>query len=602
MKKSLLLTILLIIPLLVFGKSFHSVPLDSEAYRIIDIAENRGIIQPQNEVRPYDLDTVSTLLNEISSSDISESERDTINRILDDFEFTYGYMETESFADVLSSGSISFSGSNPMKIGGVATTTQTIGKNEDGKIFDSRNGVMAYVRGDIADVLSYDLNFKVNFDRIDPNAFLPTELLYTTEGFYLNPFEGGDRLKALPDGSFFLGIEAFPELATKIKDIVSIRIGAVKRDWGPGMGNIALSESARVMDGFEFTLTPTSWFSYSVMTASLGLASLKTVNEIPWPSENMDNKTGAYFNNFNIHRVEIGPFSGFKFSIWESVVWRKRFELAYLNPLAIYMFSQNSLGNYDNMLAGFDTSYTIPGIGTIYGAISFDELNSVKNVFSCPRNMLAYQIGGKFSIPVASFSLLQLQATYIPAFYGTHYSKKTDLFGSVDFMIPYVNKGQNIGYPVNPDTLEFLMSFETTVADGWNLSFLAKDQLRSAQYASKQYGNTILTPMDYDAYDNNDRLGDWGYYPKDFFNNIWNNILDLEISSQHRFKEFPISITFGLQGILESARSYVPRMEPGGINSEGYGWSDYYPGEIISWGEWESTFSVNAKVGVSIYY
>ena len=65
------------------------------------------------------------------------------------------------------------------------------------------------------------------------------------------------------------------------------------------------------------------------------------------------------------------------------------------------------------------------------------------------------------------------------------------------------------------------MSFETTVADGWNLSFLAKDQLRSAQYAiSEQYGNTILTPMDYNAYDSNDRLGDWGYYPKDFFNNI----------------------------------------------------------------------------------
>ena len=108
MKKSLLLTILLIIPLLVFGKSFHSVPLDSEAYRIIDIAENRGIIQPQNEVRPYDLDTVVTLLNVISSSDISEGERDTINRILDDFEFTYGYRETKTFSDVLSSGSISF--------------------------------------------------------------------------------------------------------------------------------------------------------------------------------------------------------------------------------------------------------------------------------------------------------------------------------------------------------------------------------------------------------------------------------------------------------------------------------------------------------------
>lgn len=595
MKKSLLLTILLIIPLLVFGKSFHSVPLDSEAYRIIDIAENRGIIQPQNEVRPYDLDTVVTLLNVISSSDISEGERDTINRILDDFEFTYGYRETKTFSDVLSSGSISFSGSNPMKIGGVATTTQTVGKNEDGKIFDSRNGVMAYVRGDIADVLSYDLNFKVNFDRIDPNAFLPTELLYTTEGFYLNPFEGGDRLENLPDGRFFLGIEAFPELATKIKDIVSVRIGAVKRDWGPGMGNIALSESARVMDGFEFTLTPTSWFSYSVMTASLGLASLETVNGIPWPSENMDNKTGAYFNNFNIHRVEIGPFSGFKFSIWESVVWRKRFELAYLNPLAIYMFSQNSLGDYDNMLAGFDVSYTIPGVGTIYGALSFDELNSVKKVFSCPRNMLAYQIGGKFPMPVASFSLLQLQATYIPAFYGAHYAAEKALFDGVKYTTAYVNKGQNIGYPVNPDTLEFLMSFETTVADGWNMSFLIKDQLRSAQYAVKVTGTDILSYMEYDAYDSFED-GMWGeYYSRDFFGNIWNNILDVEVNVNHSFVDIPVVLNLGLQGIFDSTRSFEPEKRILGAHS-------YNPGRILSWGKWESSFSVNAKVGLSIYY
>lgn len=595
MKKSLLLTILLIIPLLVFGKSFHSVPLDSEAYRIIDIAENRGIIQPQNEVRPYDLDTVVTLLNVISSSDISEGERDTINRILDDFEFTYGYRETKTFSDVLSSGSISFSGNNPMKIGGVATTTQTVGKNEDGKIFDSRNGVMAYIRGDIADVLSYDLNFKMNFDRIDPNAFLPTELLYTTEGFYLNLFEDGDRLKKLPDGRFFLGIEAFPELATKIKDIVSIRIGAVKRDWGPGMGNIALSESARVMDGFEFTLTPTSWFSYSVMTASLGLASLETVNGIPWPSENMDNKTGAYFNNFNIHRVEIGPFSGFKFSIWESVVWRKRFELAYLNPLAIYMFSQNSLGDYDNMLAGFDVSYTIPGVGTIYGALSFDELNSVKKVFSCPRNMLAYQIGGKFPIPVASFSLLQLQATYIPAFYGAHYAAEKALFDGVKYTTAYVNKGQNIGYPVNPDTLEFLMSFETTMADGWNLSLLVKDQLRSAQYAVEVTGTDILSYMEYDAYDSFED-GMWGeYYSRDFFGNIWNNILDVEVNVNHSFVDIPVVLHLGLQGIFDSTRSFEPEKRILGAYS-------YNPGRILSWGEWESNFSVNAKVGVSIYY
>ena len=246
MKKSFFLIIILLIPLLVFGKSFHSVPLDSEAYRIIDVAENRGIIQPQNEVKPYDLDTVVTLLETIASSNISEEERNTIEHIIEGFEYSYGYQETKSFIDILSNGSISFSSSNPLKVGGIVTTAQTVGyKQEDGKILDSRNGMTAYVRGDIADVLSYDLNFKINADRIDPNAFLPTELLYTTEGFYLNPFDGGSTLIKLPDGHFFLGYEAFPELSTKILDIVSIRFGAVNRDWGPGKGNIALSASAR---------------------------------------------------------------------------------------------------------------------------------------------------------------------------------------------------------------------------------------------------------------------------------------------------------------------------------------------------------------------
>ena len=604
MKKSFFLIIILLIPLLVFGKSFHSVPLDSEAYRIIDVAENRGIIQTQNEVKPYDLDTVVTLLETIASSNISEEERNTIEHIIEGFEYSYGYQETKSFIDILSNGSISFSSSNPLKVGGIVTTAQTVGyKQEDGKILDSRNGMTAYVRGDIADVLSYDLNFKINADRIDPNAFLPTELLYTTEGFYLNPFDGGSTLIKLPDGHFFLGYEAFPELSTKILDIVSIRFGAVNRDWGPGKGNIALSASARVMDGLEFTLTPTPWFSYSVMTASLGLSSLQEVNGIKWPSENMEEKEGAYFNNFNIHRVELGPFSGFKFSIWESVVWRKRFELSYLNPLSIYMFSQNSLGDYDNMLAGFDITYTIPGFGTIYGAISFDELNSVKKIFSCPRNMLAYQLGGKFSIPIASFSMLQLQATYIPAFFGAHYPTSKPVFGEeVKYTTAYVNKGQNIGYPVNPDTLEFLASFETTLTDGWNLSLLVKDQLRSAQYAVEDSGTDILDYMVYRGYQNN-KVGLWGYYPRDFFGNIWNNIFDVEIDVEHEMENIPIAISFGIQGILETSRPFTQEMIPAYLEeNKKKGWPDYYPGKITAWGEWNSVFSINAKIGISVYY
>ena len=47
---------------------FHSVPLDSSVYRIIDSAEARGLIKPQMEVRPYNLNKVLDLLEEISLS------------------------------------------------------------------------------------------------------------------------------------------------------------------------------------------------------------------------------------------------------------------------------------------------------------------------------------------------------------------------------------------------------------------------------------------------------------------------------------------------------------------------------------------------------
>ena len=577
--------------------TFHSVPLDNEAYRIIDIAELRGIISTQVDVRPYNLDKVYSLLGEIKASTlVSESEKAEIDRVISDLEFSYGYSDTKTISDVLADGNVSVNGNNPMKIGGKVETIQTVGyKTEGEKVFDSRNGVTAFVMGDLLGVLSYDLNFRLNIDKIDSSAFLPTELKFSTDGFYLNLLESGNRLTELPDGRFFLGLEAFPEMSTNIMDVVSIRFGAVERDWGPGKGNIALSSSARTMDGLELSITPTSWFSYSVMNASLGLGSLKEVNGIPWPSENMDEKNGEYSNNLSIHRLELGPIKGVKFSVWESVVWRKRFELSYLNPLCIYMFTQNSLGDYDNVLAGFDLSFTLPGFGSFYAAIAMDELNSVKRPFSCPRNILAYQAGMKFSVPLLDFSVVQLQATYIPAFFGAHYATTAKIFGNVYYTTAYVNKGQNIGYPVNPDTLELLLSFDTTAFDGWKLGLLVKDQLRSAQYAEKAYGTNILTSIDYPRYDNGP--GEWGYYEsRDFFGNIWNNILDVELSAEKGFESVPISLFFGLQGMLESKRDFTSK-------TIAFGTTDLlYPGKIESWGEWENELTVNAKIGIKVYY
>lgn len=614
MRKLSVFVIMLLISLGLFATEYHSVDLNSEAYRIIEIGEIRGIVPVQTDVKPYNLNTVRSLLNTIKESSlINDNEKNNIEKVLSDLSSKYG---EEREVD-LSSTDISVL--NSTHLGVEISTAQRVGKTfGEEKIFDSRNGILTYVHGDILNAVSYDLNFKVNLDRIDANAFLPTELLFSTEGFYMDLSRNGDRLTKLPDGRFYVGIETFPEISTSIKDdIATIRVGSVKRDWGPGVNNLALSSSARVIEGVELSLKPTSWFNYSVMTGSLGNASLNSVNGVEWPSENMDNKDGKYSNNISIHRVELELLKGLKTSIWESVIWRKRFELAYLNPLAIYMFSQNFLGDYDNVLAGVDFSYTLKGVGQVYGALSFDELNRIKKPFSCPRNILAYQMGAVFNLPVASFSELKVQATYIPAFYGAHYLDKEELFANIPYTTAYVNKGQNIGYPVNPDTLEFLFAFDTTLYDGWNASILIKDQLRSAQYATKKSGTDILTYLDYSAYDRGE------YYDKDFFNNIWNNVFDMELAVEKKINN--LTVFAGIQGVMETKRDFSPviknvtykDVEPqkddkGNIVKDSSGnvvWKEvekvaysYNPGKIESWGKWSSSFKLITTIGAKIVF
>lgn len=591
MKKLLTVAFALLLCGALFATQFHSVPLGHEAYRIIEVGELRGIIEQQTDVKPYNLNTVRALLKTMKESDkLSQSEKEEIDTILSEFDLQYGKEDNSLTEEASKLGFYRTGGKSGVTTFGVnVTTTQSVGLKGDEKIFDSRNGVTAYINGSLLGYVSYDLNFKVNLDRIDTNAFLPTELLFSTDGFYMDFLRGGENLYELPDGGFYLGIEAFPEMSTSIaNDIATLRIGAVKRDWGPGVNNFALSGSARVMDGFELSLKPTSWFNYSVMTASLGQASLEKVNGIEWPSEHM-NHEGKYSNNFSVHRVELGPLAGARLGIWEGVVWRKRFELSYLNPLAIYMFAQNSLGDYDNVLAGIDLTYLNSKIGEFYAALSFDELHSFKRPFVHPRNIIALQAGAKFSLPFGRFTTLKAQATYITAFFGSHYQDTYPVFGNIPITTAYVNKGQNIGYPLNPDSLEFLLAFDTTLDYGIKLSVEVKDQMRSAQYAIKETGTDILTYMDYNATDS--------YSDRDFFNNIWNNILDVEIEAQKSFDtKVPMTVTLGLQTIVNSSREFKAEVKTGKDAPQ------YNPGKVEFTSDWNTVISVCGKVGVKLAY
>ncbi|MDX9801123.1 MAG: capsule assembly Wzi family protein [Spirochaetia bacterium] len=72
------------------------------------------------------------------------------------------------------------------------------------------------------------------------------------------------------------------------------------------------------------------------------------------------------------HRFEWQLTDWFMFSIYESVVYSERFELAYLNPFSIYYISEVTQGDYDNKLGGIDLVFRIPS-SMIYFSLFADD-------------------------------------------------------------------------------------------------------------------------------------------------------------------------------------------------------------------------------------
>ncbi|MBQ0070913.1 MAG: hypothetical protein KBS81_03520, partial [Spirochaetales bacterium] len=564
----------------------------------------------QSDAKPYSVAKVRALFSEIlASSSVTEGERAAIEELEKGFAITYGEVESPTMMDALqSTGYLTLVQNEDLAISAGAKFTNQDSVSLLGDGLDIRNKATAYILGNVEDAVSFYMDFSLLLDKVDHRTFLASDFTHECEGWYQDLGNEGEKDMTSPFSKLRDGLAMNPEVAATLFDnALSVRFASVKRDWGPARNNLALASSARPFDGLEFTYAPSDRFSLSWLIGSLGKSYLVMDGEA-LPLGDLGLHSNLYDNNFTLQRVEVTPIKGLKLSIFESVVWRKRFELAYMNPLCIYMFAQNYIGDFDNMLAGADFSYTLPGVGKFYGALAIDELNSAnpKKMISWARNIVALQGGVKMPLPVFSFGELTLQATYIPPFFGTHYEFAENPWGSDRMGIAYVNKGQPLSYPVTPDSVELLASLGTTVPGGVSVDLVVKDQMRSAQYAtSEKYGTTL---HDIIAYSHSGE-----YAEKDFFSYIWDNTLSVSVTGKYSFGHLPLSLTASLEGILDTRRDYsfaVALPESGkeetGRNEDG----DitvlpvkYNNGKnTIMGSDWNSTFRLIGRVGFSLYY
>lgn len=634
-----------------------SVPVDHRVYRILEVAQIRGLIDNQLAVKPYRASKVISLLEEIASqpSSLQSGEAEEIAGLLSQLNQTYG--TAPSYADKLFSTGFLRTYDAEKQLGAsmgiTLTSQQTISLNQKGE-FDSRNGVVAFLKGDIGPSISFNMDFGMVFDQLNNRVFLPSEFTIPGEGFYLLMLEGGRPAWSIPFDSLYTSLTLTPEVTGSFFDgALQLRWGTLKRDWGPGLNNLILSSDARSFDAIELQLLLTPWFRYSVMNGSLGKFSLNNIDGTPFFSDYYGSKEDRvnyrFDNNFSAHRVELDFGKNFTFSIFESTVWQKRFELSYLNPATIYMFQQNSMGDIDDLFAGIDASLTLPSKARIYGAMAMNEMNVVGNpitMLKAPRNMFAFQAGVVVPLPIGSFSSLTFQWTYIGPFVYTHYplreytgfieevptessstvSDQGRTFtldaahtkitfrpkgSSVDEEIivdssastwyskdgrtmiekegdtyliyetysetAYVNKGENLGYPLQPNSQEFLIQLDLGLPKGWTTQLQAKYQARSGQY-----GYSIDQFMLYAIDDQ--------YPEKDFWNHVFNHTLSVLASASKKLDTMPISLTASYRFIADWERPIDESTER-------------FDGLGTVFGAWQNpTFNHIVQVGVKIFY
>ncbi|MCR5760524.1 MAG: hypothetical protein K6F82_00755 [Sphaerochaetaceae bacterium] len=581
-----------------FGAKYLSVSVDDPCYRIIENASYRGIIENPSSVKPYTYTQVKNLLTEIKVSGLLNSEEiGVIDATLARLASRYGESDTNSFMDVLKNGYYKYEkGDSNLYAGVTFSSNNRVGyKVDDGKILDSRNVFTFALKGDLFNAVSVNANLGLEVMKVNTDAYLFHDTPFFARANYWE-LPRDDAWDISSDSHIIYGVGAYPEIASSLLDgKLSLRFGTVSRDWGPADNNLDLASTTAAMSGFEVNVTPFDWFEYSVLHASAASLMMKTYAGIDW-ADDEGYQEAEYDNNFSIHRIDL-TFGNLDIGLYESNIWRKRFELGYLAPFGIVQILQNETGNYDNMIFGADVAYTVKGMGKIYAAISVDEISSIniKHFITDPRHIFAFQAGISVDGKLGNFSVLSFQATYIPPFYGAHYTVESDVnpWGDVDYETSYVSGGKNIFYPVDPDTIELKMAYDVALNRKIDLNVTLRDQMRSAQYAvNTTNGTDIFTSINYDHAEEYEYKKPWKY--------IWKNTLIVDADADYKFSGIPLTLTLGITGKIEWTRDYTidnlyrdgdTRFNDGKYNLGSVTFGDWNTPEVLAM----------ANIGIKVY-
>lgn len=431
----------------IFGGNYSSVPLTSPIYSLIDQAQITGAIQHVPSVRPYTESKVIELLNEmLHGSKLTSREKIVAESYLESF---------NPVGNVLQDGYLSF-GEIPLTADmGIRVETLSSADFAGLESLAQTNYFNFFMDGDIGTSISYafDMAFALNLLQIE--AFPVYSYSVDWDGYTYNPSSlgGGGNV----DQFYSFAFRSRPEIgAGFFDDKVTMNFGRHRREWGLGSDSLVLSGSGRPIVAFETTLQLTDWISYSYLVGTL--------------ENGGDSSAASQLQSMTAMKmVEMRPFDWLYIAVHEGVVFPKRFELGYLNPLIFSSLYQGQIGDFDNIMGGATLGLSLPGWAEAWTTLYVDELKpkKISDFFDYVRNFYSFQAGVQTAIPSVPFGLLTLQYTKIEPFTYTHPAIEVpwiDPVGTLPSVVfeSFVSGGEGLSTKLDPNSDELLIRINTS--------------------------------------------------------------------------------------------------------------------------------------------
>jgi hypothetical protein len=494
-----------------YAQSHVSVALDAEVYRVLELAEARGLCKPLPGVKPYSRATVIKAIDQILDSEGSgesdgvsgKSRRGALTemerRILIDIQETYRNVEQDGWDTNRGAYHI-----RSADIGAQIDTIASVGFYPNAK-GAGENWLSVFIRGDIGLSLSYAYQMTGS-----PFIYAEREIIGSYHTYY-NGFPSetdadknnidqtivtyGKPLGYFPyaykkrwDSSIWswqkvnnseavgwpedisIGYLIRAELdGSLFDDRLSFRFGRIDREWGAmsAGSSLILNQAAYPFMAIDSTFK---------LFDELRLSSITGILEYDAMRGFTDN---SFQNAFSLTMLEFDYKNYFHIDFGSTSVWAKRFELGYLFPDPVAFLYQGTIGDYDNVAAFLNLKGTVPGIGKLWLSLLLDEINFEKDIFELDRAMYVWQAGIAAPFPILPFTQVKLSYTKVEPYAYTHTRDLMPWYGSLPMERAYVNGGAGLGYYLPPNADELLLRFDAMPA--------AKTQIH-AQYQMIRHG------------------------------------------------------------------------------------------------------------------